>query len=137
MTSPSAALPVSDDPLADLTLAELRAHRHALLAEAASTTRWRRLVQARLDLVVAEAAPADDLTRPCGDLPEPPDTGRLAELLSAPTDDAVGLLRRLDHAQRALSGYGASVQAAASAATRELVERYAAAPGGCLDASSR
>ncbi|MFZ5870414.1 MAG: hypothetical protein ACOYXW_07815 [Actinomycetota bacterium] len=131
MTAPQ----TTPTPLEQLPLAELREHRHALLAEAAATLRWRRLVQARLDLVVAGAAPPDELARPSEHLPEPPDTEALRALLVEPGDDAVGLLRRLDAAQRALSGYGADVQTAASAATHELVERYAAAPGGCLDAA--
>lgn len=131
MTAPQTPPP----PLEELSLAELRQRRLALMAEAAATVRWRRLVQARLDLVVAAAAPPDELVRPSEQLPAPPDTAALRSLLVEPSDDAVGLLRRLDAAQRALSGYGADVQTAACAATRELVERYAAAPGGCLDAA--
>jgi len=123
-------------PLADLPLAELRQRRHALIAEAAASQHWQRLVQARLDLAVASATPPDALRRPCAELPEPPQDAELHRLLDDPADDAVGLLHRLHHAQRTLSGYGDTVQAAASAATRELVERYAAAPARCLEVAS-
>lgn len=127
-----------DEHLSTLSLEELRRHRHELLSESERALRWRRLVQARLDLVVAGAAPADDLTRPSTRLPEPPDVDDLRALVAPatcqvdPADDAVGLLYRLAAAQRALSGYGTSVQTAASEATRELVDRYARDPRGCL-----
>jgi hypothetical protein len=129
-----------DQHLSTLSLEELRLYRRQLLSEAERALRWRRLVQARLDLVVAGAAPADDLTRPSTRLPEPPDVHALRALVAPatcqvdPADDAVGLLRRLAAAQRALAGYGTSVQTAASEATRELVDRYARDPRGCLSA---
>lgn len=121
--------------LAHLSLEDLRRHRRALLAESATTLYWRRLVQARIDLAVAGTAPPETLARPCLMLPEPPDTGALRELVGALPDDPIGLLQRLHLAQRALSGYGVIVHAAASAATGELVERYAARPTDCLAAA--
>lgn len=120
--------------VAQLTLDELRAHRRALLTESVTTSRWRRLVQARLDLAVAAAAPVEPLRRPSTSLPQPPESAELRDLVESVPDDPVGLLLRLEHAQRALTGYAAGVDAAASAATRELVERYAAEPAGCLTA---
>lgn len=124
----------SGDELAQLSLDELRVHRRALLTESATTSRWRRLVQARLDLAVASTAPPEPLARPSAMLPEPPESDELRDLVESVPDDPVGLLLRLHHAQRALTGYGAALEAAASSATRELVERYAAEPSGCLTA---
>lgn len=122
----------SADDLAQLTLDELRVHRRALLSESANASRWRRLVQARLDLAVASTAPPEPLTTLAPTVPAPPDAKELHDLVESVPDDAVGLLLRLHHAQRALTGYGVAVDAAASVATRELVERYAAEPTGCL-----
>lgn len=120
------------DDLAQLSLDELRAHRRALLTESANASRWKRLLQARVDLAVAGTAPADPLRRPSPALPEPPDHNHLRDLVESMPDDPIGLLQRLNLAQQALSGYGAGVEAAASLATRELVERYVTEPGSCL-----
>lgn len=128
MTTPSA------DDVARLPLDELRVYRRALLSESVNTSRWRRLVQARLDLAVAMTSPPERLTSPAETIPGPPETEELRDLVESVPDDAVGLLLRLHHAQRALTGYGVAVDAAASAATRELVERYAAEPRVCLPA---
>jgi hypothetical protein len=122
------------DYLAQLSLEELRAHRRVLLTESANTSRWRRLVQARLDLAVAATAPADPLERPCPVIPEPPATDELREVVESVPDDPIDLMLRLHRVRRSLDGYGESVEAAAALATRELVERYTARPVGCLAA---
>lgn len=118
--------------LTTLTLAELREHRRALVAESARASYWRRLLRARLDLLVASRSMPDPLTRPCAALPEPPDRDQLRMLVEAPECEVVDLLRALDAASRALGSYRAEVVAATDAATSELVERYAAAPVDCL-----
>jgi hypothetical protein len=127
-------VPSPSADLGGLSLPELRRYRRVLLSESERTRRWRRLVQARLELTVAVAAPEDDLEQPAPGLPEPPEPAALRALVTGPRDDTVGLLQRLQAAQRALTSYGDSVQEAASAATLELVERYAADPRDCLSA---
>jgi hypothetical protein len=130
---PATATP-AEPTLQELTLEELRSYRRELLSESARALRWRRLVQARLDLAVADAAPADALHRAAPHLPDPPDTTALRGLLHAAGSDTVELLTRLDLAQRDLAGYGDAVAGAASEATRELVERYTRDPAECLSA---
>lgn len=128
-------MPTPDAPrLQQLTLEELRTYRRELLSESARALRWRRLVQARLDLAVAEAAPADALQQAAPHLPVPPDTAALRDLLRAGGSDTVDLLTRLDGAHRDLTGYGEVVAGAASEATHELVERYSRDPAECLSA---
>ncbi|KQS98813.1 hypothetical protein [Cellulomonas sp. Leaf395] len=113
---------------------DLRLDRRALRAEHARVAWWRRLVRARLDLAVAQAARPQALGEEMAfqlpldvslDVPRPAD---LAAVLDAGTEavDRLGELRALDEQ---LSTYAAGVEEALTRATDRLITRLAADPG--------
>ena len=115
------------------TLHHLRLERHALRAEQARISRWRRVVRARIDLAVALAAPPGPLgeqvalTSPCGPgaaVPHP------IELWSALGHEAadVGALPQLRDLDARLQRYEDEVGRALVRATSALVARVAADP---------
>lgn len=115
------------------SLDDIRQRRLALQAEAARAAYWKRLVQARLDLVVASAAPVDDLV---GDAV--PGlfclVQELRPLVQDDSTDLVTMLQDLDRVRRWLGAYADAVSRAAEEAGRELVEHYAQEPASCLAA---
>jgi hypothetical protein len=122
-------------PPVDQRVSDLRLDRRALRAEHARVTWWRRLVRARLDLAVAQAARPQTLGEGVAfHLPlevgiEVPRPAALASVLgdTGPVADAVRLheLRALDDQ---LSTYAAGVEAALTRATDRLIARLAADP---------
>lgn len=158
---PASAASEPNPALEHLPLDTLRAYREELLAEESSVSYWRRLVQARLDLMLAERLPcepaADDglLSHLCAVLTDdttvarrqamlrvvPSDEAPLPDLvelwhagLAAGADADMRLLRRLADAERALSTYRKALHRRLDAATNELVARYAQDPSRCLAA---
>jgi len=141
--------------LGHLTLSGLREYRTTLADEEGRVSYWRRVIQARLDLVRAFAggsAPVDNLRDVLSgmnvwssrtaiatfvddvDLPALPN---LADLWSrdprrgdAEHNDA--LERELAHAEEQLSSYRAILHEQLSAATEDLIARYHDEPALCL-----
>ena len=114
------------------TLGKLREHRRTLLWEAQRAARWRRLVQARLDMAVAVAVPVEDLTHPQAGL-DTPDAEALRRVLEDRDDVPTGQeLLELRALQQALVRYARALDALAAEATSELVHRLAEEPGRCL-----
>ena len=113
---------------------DLRLDRRALRAERARVAWWRRLVRARLDLAVAQAARPQTLGEEMAfqlpldvglDVPRP---AALAAVLDSGTEavDRLGELKALDEQ---LSTYAAGVEDALTRATDRLIARLAADPG--------
>jgi hypothetical protein len=117
---------------------DLRLDRRVLRAEHARVMWWRRLVRARLDLAVAQAARPQTLGEDMA-FQLPPDIGvdvprpaALAAVLGGtPGADSLRIdeLRALD-AQ--LARYGDGVEAALGQATERLISRLAQEPGATL-----
>jgi hypothetical protein len=140
-----------------LTLDGLRGYRTALSAEEGRVSYWRRIMQARLDVVKATTtgAPAVDNLRdvladvrvtttrgalidmvgdPEGELTELPDLSTLWSR-EVDADDPVatgGLILALEEAEEQLSGYRNALHRRITAATTELIARYREEPTLCL-----
>ena len=151
-------VPERSPQFAHLTLEGLRTYRRALNTEEGRVSYWRRIIQARLDLVRAsELTPgttSDNLrgvfaearvdTRrqalqqvvPVDDMPPLPD---LAELWAREprVDDEVyneRLINDLSKAEAQLSAYRTALHKRLAAATGELIARYREQPTLCLSA---
>lgn len=115
------------------TLHHLRLERHALRAEQARISRWRRVVRARIDLAVALAAPPGPLgelvalTSPCGPGAQVPHPLELWSALGHQVSD-VGALPQLRDLDVRLQRYEDEVGRALARATSDLVARVAADP---------
>ncbi len=136
----------------------LRTYRQALSEEENRVSYWRRIVQARLDLVRAGAkgdpvhtehlrqvlAQAPQATGrkalvtvvPVDDIPPLPDLAGLWERDPRPGDEAHNerLAHDLSLAEKQLSTYRAALHARIAAATTELIARYRDQPDLCLAA---
>src|SRR3954447_21952282 len=151
-------VPQRSPDFAHLTLDGLRAYRHALTTEEGRVSYWRRIVQARLDLVRV----AEDTTVPTADhlrnvfAEARIDTGRRALMTVLPVEDIPPLPdlaevwarqhvagdiegnRRLAHdlsaAETQLSAYRTALHKRLAAATGELIARYREQPALCLSA---
>jgi hypothetical protein len=145
--------------LAELSLAALRQYRLALREEEDRVSYWRRLLQARLDMVAAgrmQTGPmsAQQIAAALGDgvarqhrlalvatevgqpLPELPELAALwAHPLGAGGGGAADaeVLGGLAEAEAQLSTYRTSLHKLLDAATGELIRRYQADPSSCLD----
>jgi hypothetical protein len=154
-------MPVEDAPsgtVAEMTLAQLRRHRAELREEEHRISYWRRLIQARLDMVAAGrtfggsltprqiAVALDDGVRrhgrlavlvltAGGDVPELPDLARLWATPLAPGggEGDAATIGGLAEAEAQLSTYRIVVHRLLDEATTELIRRYAADPTACLD----
>lgn len=150
-------VPERSADFAHLSLDGLRAYRRALTTEEGKVSYWRRIIQARLDLVrVSETGTAtsenlrsvfadqrvDNGRRALmevvaiDDMPPLPD---LAELWSrepdnAPDADNSQLIRDLSRAETQLSAYRNALHRRLAAATGELIARYREQPTLCLSA---
>ncbi|MGN6334107.1 MAG: RsiG family protein [Motilibacteraceae bacterium] len=152
-----AARPVPEraEALAHLDLRELRAYRAELGHEENRVSYWRRLVQARIDVLAAAGDPAGlhDLGRlrgvltdqrvasqrtavlevlPGDDRPPLPQLDALWESEPADDDARGELLLRLAAAERELSTYRTALHRRLDAATSELIARYHQNPSSCL-----
>ncbi len=140
---------------AHLTLDGLREYRKALTAEESNVSYWRRIIQARLDVVRAGSDLVSDNLKPvltdarvsagrsalveivpAEDIPPLPNLAGLWERQVDPSDPAAvaGLEVDLDAAERQLSEYRTALHARLGAATSELIARYRDEPNLCLTA---
>ena len=140
---------------AHLSLDGLRDYRKALTAEESNVSYWRRIIQARLDVVRAGSDLAADNLKPvltdervgagrqalvevvpAADIPPLPDLAGLWDRQVDLSDaDAVASLEAdLDAAERQLSEYRSVLHQRLGAATSELIARYRDEPTLCLTA---
>jgi hypothetical protein len=147
------ATPVKLQQHAHLTLDGLREYRKALTAEESNVSYWRRIIQARLDvvragsdLVAANLKPVLTDARvgagrqalvqivPFEDIPPLPDLAGLWEREADYADprSTAALEADLADAEGQLSEYRAALHARLEAATSELIARYRDEPGLCL-----
>jgi hypothetical protein len=150
--------PERSPDFAHLSLGGLRAYRHTLSAEENRVSYWRRIVQARLDVVRAtdggSPATVDNLRSVFAEARV--DSGRHALMSVLPLDDIpplpdlVGLWAReprlgdeaynqrlvhdLTRAETQLSAYRTALHKRLAAATSELIARYREEPSLCLSA---
>jgi anti-sigma-K factor RsiG len=140
--------------LAHLDLKRLRTYRRTLLEEELRTSYWRRLIQARRDLLRADSALgdrialADALTEQRGTVGRQvilslhPDGGmpilpHLPELWASGAngsnpEEGAKLFARLTSAESVLSSYREALHKRLDRATAELVARYHEDPSACL-----
>jgi len=139
---------------AHLSLEELRAYRKALATEESRVSYWRRIIQARLDLVRSGTDGDSENLRPVltdervgsgrqalveilpvDDIPPLPD---LAELWDRFVEDDPAALAALEgdlaDAEGQLSEYRTALHHRIGAATSELIARYRDEPTLCLTA---
>lgn len=148
--------PARDSQFEHLDLESLRRYRSTLTAEEGRVSYWRRIIQARLDVVrvategdlpsvdslrgvFAENRMASSRTAlvevmPVDDMPPLPDLAELWARCSLPGDPAgnQALAHDLLKAERQLSAYRAALHRRLSAATTELIARYREDPSQCL-----
>lgn len=151
--------PQRSDEHGHLTLPALRAYRSALQAEENKVSYWRRILQARLDVVrggrtaggtstLSAATLRPVLTDervgagrralveivPVDDIPPLPNLAELWERRVEPEDtDAVTALEEdLSAAEQQLSAYRAALHGRLESATGELIARYRESPALCL-----
>lgn len=150
-------VPERSPEFAHLSLDGLRAYRRALTTEEGRVSYWRRIIQARLDIVRAEehGAPNSDNLRgvfaearvdsgrralhdvvPVDDMPPLPDLAELWAREPNPDDEAynTALARDLGKAEAQLSAYRTALHKRLAAATGELIARYREQPALCLSA---
>lgn len=140
--------------LVHFTLPELRAYRQELVAEEIRVSYWRRILQARLDLIIGD----DDTTALTrlgavlteheaysrrlavqsihvpGGAPPLPDLGMLWDTSQLGEDDEGAVVSRLADAEHQLSSYRRSLHLRLDAATGELIARYHDEPTLALSA---
>jgi hypothetical protein len=150
------ATPQRSQEFAHLSLDGLRRYRAALSTEENRVSYWRRILQARLDLVRAvdtgASTSVEDLsgvfaenriggTRsalmtivPVDDMPPLPDLVQLwgREPRPGESEENLALAHDLTKAESQLSAYRAALHRRLAAATSELIARYREEPGLCL-----
>jgi hypothetical protein len=146
--------PQRSEELAHMTLERLRNYRRTLLSEELRTSYWRRLLQARRDLLRSGGAPGDRealqsaLTEargsagrqailalhPDGGLPILPHLPDLwaSEVRPADSDGSRQLATRLTSAESVLSSYREALHRRLDRATADLVARYHEDPRLCF-----
>ncbi|MFZ0325221.1 MAG: hypothetical protein WAN48_13965 [Actinomycetes bacterium] len=151
-------VPQRSDEFAHLSLNALRGYRVALTSEEGRVSYWRRLIQARMDLLELSKQP--DLVRlerlgqalsetrvglgrqalievlPVDDVPPLPDLNELWAREADPQDEEsrAAIRRDLAFAELQLSAYRAALHRRLSRATGELIARYREEPTLCLSA---
>lgn len=148
--------PERDAAFAHLDLPALRHYRSVLTAEEGRVSYWRRIIQARLDLVQASTdgnTPEVNRLRglfaegrlptsrtalvevlPVDDMPPLPDLAQLwaRSVESLTRTGRQALIRDLIKAERQLSAYRSALHRRLAAATGELIARYHDEPALCL-----
>ncbi len=140
---------------AHLSLDGLREYRTALTAEESNVSYWRRIIQARLDVVRAGSDLVSENLKPVltdervgagrralvdvlptSDIPPLPDLASLWERQVDPSDvEALAELEAdLDEAEKQLSSYRNALHVRLGEATSELIARYRDEPNLCLTA---
>ena len=156
--APARPVPQRSPEFGHLTLNGLRAYRKALTAEESRVSYWRRLIQARLDVVTGATAPGDPTAHerirtlfaesrsggrhalvdvvPADDVPPLPDLESLWSRELRPYDfrHTQRLRRDLAHAELQLSAYRAALHRKLTGATQELIARYREDPSLALSA---
>jgi hypothetical protein len=151
-------VPQRNADFSHLTLDGLRTYRRAVSAEEGRVSYWRRLIQARLDVVSDVDRVADPTSHerfrsvfaesrsasrqalvnvvPVDDVPPLPDLEELwvRELRPYDSRHTARLRRDLAHAELQLSAYRAALHRKLSAATQELIARYREDPSLALTA---
>lgn len=151
-------VPERSPEFAHLSLEGLRTYRRTLNTEEGRVSYWRRIIQARLDLVrLTEAggpATSDNLRGvfsdgrvetgrqalmevvPVDDMPPLPDLADLWAREPHPDDDEFNrqLAVDLSRAEAQLSAYRTALHKRLAAATGELIARYREEPSLCLSA---
>lgn len=147
------AVPRRSPLLAHLSLPALRDYRKELAEEEGRVSYWRRLVQARIDVLAADPGSlsrlqavltgSDACSRrgallamtPADVVPPLPDLDVLWSEQPDPGDDtAIGdLLLRLADVESTLSSYRAALHERIDRATEDLIARYREDPASCLD----
>lgn len=151
-------VPERSPEFAHLALEGLRAYRRALNTEEGRVSYWRRIIQARLDLVrmtqAGGPATTDNLRGvlgdmrmdsgrhslqavvPVDDMPPLPDLPDLWACEPRPGDDRYNeaLASDLSKAEAQLSAYRTALHKRLAAATGELIARYREEPTLCLSA---
>ena len=139
-----------------MTLERLRNYRRTLLSEELSTSYWRRLLQARRDLLRAGGQPGDRIAlrdalaeargsagrqvilalHPSAGMPILPHLPDLwaTEAWNVPHDSARELSTRLTNAESVLSSYREALHRRLNRATADLVARYHEDPCLCFTA---
>jgi hypothetical protein len=150
--------PEQSADFAHLSLDGLRRYRTTVASEESRVSYWRRIIQARLDLVRATeagtSASVEDLPMmftesrvggartalitivPVDDMPPLPDLGSLWARQPEEGDHALnaGLIHDLSKAETQLSAYRAALHRRLASATGELIARYREHPDLCLSA---
>lgn len=151
-------VPERSETFAHLPLPALRSYRRALAEEEGRVSYWRRILQARLDVLRAGAGvpgQADEALRPAltdervgagrrvllelvpvDDIPPLPQIEALwqRELTPGDPESAAELELELAEAERQLSEYRSALHGRLGAATGELIARYREEPTLCLSA---
>lgn len=154
-------IPERNPDFEHLTLSALRAYRRTLTHEESRVSYWRRLIQARLDVVRDEAVADDHLPDedkverlrgvlaaarpsesrqalvtviPVDDIPPLPDLEELwcRELRADDPEAGQRLHHDLAEAERQLSEYRSALHDRLGCATQELIARYREDPSLCL-----
>ena len=148
------ATPRHAPELAHLSLAELRAHRQELVTEEIRVSYWRRILQARLDLIIGDNDTAalrrlgsvltehEEHSKRLavrqmhvpGGAPPLPDLAALWDTSTLGEDDEGAVVGRLADAEHQLSAYRRSLHLRLDAATGELIARYHDEPALALSA---
>jgi hypothetical protein len=150
--------PERSDDFAHLSLDGLRQYRTTVTSEESRVSYWRRIIQARLDLVRAAdtgtAASVEDLRDmftesrvggartslmtivPVDGMPPLPDLGSLwaRQPIEGDHDHNTTLIRDLSKAESQLSAYRSALHRRLASATGELIARYREHPDLCLTA---
>ena len=146
--------PQRDAAFANVSLADLRSFRRAAIEEETRVSYWRRLVQARLDLL-RSGDDGSDVARlgrvladkpgasrrqafvritPPGDMPPLPELEELWRRATLASEaDRPHAISDLEGAEHQLSEYRSALHQRIGAATEELVARYREQPSLCLD----
>jgi len=148
-------VPERTEEHAHLSLDELRSYRKKLADEESRVSYWRRILQARLDLVRAGADTDSDMLRPVltdqrvgagrqalveimpvDDIPPLPDLAGLWDRIVDLSDESAraALEADLAAAEQQLSEYRSVLHHRIGAATSELIARYRDEPTLCLSA---
>ena len=153
----STAVPERSQEFAHLPLVGLRQYRRALTQEESRVSYWRRIIQARLDVVRTLGGGGPDVEAlkpvlgsdrvgaartalldivPVDDIPPLPNLESLWAKDPKPDDEAYNeeLMAELAKAEAQLSAYRQALHRRLSAATTELIARYREEPSLCLSA---
>lgn len=141
---------VRDPKFTSVQLAELRAMRSGLTEEESKVSYWRRLIQARIDVINSDHTgeePVEQLSRlltdaqsshrrvaalsvgPIDDIPPLPDLSALWNRVATETaDERDALIADLERAEEDLSAYRRELHDRIDGVTAELITRYREEP---------